>query len=509
MPAPIGFQNGTVPYDRAAPIASRVTTQQQPMLTWMTQDLIWHNDLLRQWSNRGDIRHRMLEWNPDIGGAYDQWVYPVIGSEPRIHPAPGDDRARAEGDAETMTNLLRTGSGYRSTVSHLCRVPWYGYGVLELLGKFGLGDQDSEPVIPKAVRIPHQNVRFDAVDGTARILTDGHLTEGVRLDDPRDRWRYIVASWGSPEGINPYGLGLAERVYWSWHFLTFGRKYWLTALERFGMPTLDVALTAAEWATHRDVWLQIIKDYQATGGLVRPAEAGDVRLLNEGARSFPGYEKLDETFRAAIQRAILGQSLTSEPGQSGSGSYALGKIHEGVLTDRQWMLVMWVQDVLTETLVRYLSEYLFGRDYGFRLVIEFNDPQDMAQQAAVLQAAREGGIPLLKSEVYETLGKTQPPEDAKPEDIHEWPVAAPAGASPFGALGGGLGFPDVPAKFAERKGIVGGAAESRRQQEREDLGAAAVQAAAAAIMQHLPGRLEDRARPFVGRADLPPSAPRT
>lgn len=505
MPSPIGFTNGRLAgYDERAPLVSRITTQQQPALVWMTQDLLWHNDLLKVWSQRGDIRHRMLEWNPDIGGAYEQWTYPVIASQPKVYPAHGDERPEAEEQAEQLTTDLRTGCGYRSIVSHLCKVPWYGYGVLELTGRFGLGDESrGEPLVPKAVRVPYEHVRFDAHDGVARILTDDDLAQGVRIDDPKDRDRYIVATWGSPEGINPYGLGIAERVYWSWHFLTFGRKFWLTALERFGMPTLDVALTAAEWATHRDVWLQIIKDYQATGGLVRPAEAGEVKLLNEQSRSFPGFEKLDETFRAGLRVAILGQTLTSEPGQV--GSYALGKVHESVLTDRQWMLVMWVQDVLTETLVRSLSERRFGRDHGFRLEIEFADPVDAAQQEVRLRAAREGNVPMLKREVYEILGATQPAQDTPPEDLHEWP--APVAEAGFGGLGGGRGFPDLQ-RFAERKGLIGGAAESRRQQERDDLGAAAIQAAADALLAHLPARLEDRARPLAGEGS-PPSPLKT
>ena len=437
MPEPIGFAaaNGRVlPYEDRAPLVSQIrASTQQPLLAWLTTDLIWRNDLLKVWSQRQDIRHRMLEWNPDIGGAYDQLIYPVIASAPRVQPAHGDERPEAEDQAGLITTDLRTGSGYRSTVAHLCRGPWYGNVVLELMGRFGLGDpSQGEPVVPKALRVPYEHVRYDAVDGVARILTDADLVRGVRVDAPADRWRYIVAAWGSPEGINPYGLGLAERVYWSWHFLTFGRKYWMTALERFGMPTLDVALTAAEWATHRDTWLQIIKDYQATGGIVRPAEAGTVALLNEQSRSFPGYEKLDETFRAAIQRAILGQTLTSEQGPR--GSQALGRVHQDVLTDRQWMLVMWVQDTLTETLVRWLSEYRFGADHGFRLTIEFEDQADAAQQEVRLRAAREGGIPLLKREVYEILGAEQPAADAAPEDVHVWPAVA----SPFdgpGSLG--------------------------------------------------------------------------
>lgn len=486
-------------------MVSRVTltSSGQPLLYYLAGEILERNDMLRQWSRRTDIRHRMLEWSPDVASAYEQWVYPVIASKPKaISPEGADPEAMAE-QTQMLTTALRTGTGYRAIVAHLTRVPWYGFGVLELAGTNGIGNPAmGEALVPQAVRIPHEAIKFDR-DMNARIITDEHLSEGEPINTEEHRWRFIQATWGSPEGINPYGCGLAERVYWLWHFLTFGRKHWLTALEKFGMPTLLAMITAGDWETQRERWLEIMKDYVSQAGIAVPKDTVDsIELLERSGGSsggFPAHEKLDEVMRQGIAKAILGQTLTTEQGDV--GSLALGKVHADMLTDRQWMLVGWVQDVLSETLVRYLSEYLFGSYLGHRLEIELDDPEDAALAMQRIEAAKSAGLRVLKAEVHAATGFTEPPPDAPEEAVIDFAAQkeaeqeaqfARAEASGFGAKPGGK--PDGPPEKFSETGIIGARAEKRRLHEVDALGAAGAIAAASEVMRGLADRVADRAR---------------
>ena len=487
----------------APPMVSRVTltTSSAPLLHYLACELLERNDMLRQWSRRTDIRHRMLEWSPDVASAYEQWIYPVIASLPKAIPPEGADPEAFAEQTQQLTTALRTGTGYRNLVGHLCRIPWYGFGVLELAGTNGIGNPAlGEALVPQAVRIPHEAVKFDA-DGNARILTDDHLVGGEPITGEANRWRFIQATWGSPEGINPYGNGIAERVYWLWHFLTFGRKHWLTALEKFGMPTLLAFITAGDWEQQRERWLEIMQDYVSQAGIAVPKDTVDeLRLLNEGQRGFPAHEKLDEVMRQGIAKAILGQTLTTEQGDV--GSLALGKVHADMLTDRQWMLVGWVQDVLSETLIRYLSEYLFGGYLGHRLEIALDDPTDADLALKRIQAAKDAGLRVMRAEIHAATGFTEPPPDAAEDAVIDFGAQklaeqeaqfARAEASGFGGPPG-RPKPSGPAEEFAEPGSSRLRTEKRRAGEVDALGAAGAFAAAEQVMRGLAERVASRAR---------------
>ena len=478
-------------------IAQIIATKspEQALYTYFTGTHIERRDVLNTWSRRTDIRLRMRHWSPEIASAYESWIYPVLASRPRIVAPDGDESLKAK--AEEIQRDLRTGTGYRDVLKATLEIPWHGCGVTELTGKNGLGNPAmGEPLIRGGAMVPFGNVKFDA-RGVARILTDADAVEGVDTSLPEHRWRFITGMWGKPAGFDPYGHGLAERVYWLWHFKTFARKHWAQGIEKYGVPTLIAMLLAGDWETHRDTWIEIMKDYQAFSGLAIPKESVEsVQLLNAETRTFEGHKLFDEALAADIAKAILGQTLTTDSGKV--GSLALGKVHKDVLTDRQWALVAWAQDLLTDTLVRYLSEYRYGADLGLRLEIELDDAADVDAGLKRLQAARESGMDIMKSEGYASIGYSVPPEDTPEEDL-----------IPFGAQKAEADAREqemaekeldlkAQAKPAEKEGFAEPTSrqrsEARRLAEFDALGAAGVAAAARDLTDLLADRLPSRAR---------------
>lgn len=476
----------------------------RPLLHYLVRELVANNPILDRWSRRRDTGHRMRHWSPDIGGIYEELIGPVRAARVIIDP-PLDRDTRAEREAGRQLEIdCRRGDGIVDVLGHLAEGPWDGRILLELTGEFGLGNPDAGEIpIPGVWRVPDEAITYDR-DGGVGILQDDGST--LWIDGEADRWRYLYASWGYPVAGDPRGLALKERVYWSWHLLTFGKKFWLTALERFGMPTLFVKVMDSEWESQRDAWLEIINDFVSQAGVVYPGATGDqVEMKNEGPRSFPAYKEFTEEFRKAIRFALLGESLTE--GQAKQAPATAARVHAGNVTDKQWQLVAWCEQVLNRTLIPSLSESRFGAYRGHRLRLDLGDPRDIAQRLQQHDRAVQAGLTVYKSELYDTVGYRQPTEEAHAEDVVDL-TQAPGAGTMGGALGGGLGFPAIT-PFAEATPVDGaklidGRTERQRLHQAAHLAdVAAVEGAAA--LASLAQTLRDRARPFVGRAGSPDS----
>jgi hypothetical protein len=314
------------------------------------------------------------------------------------------------------------------------------------------------------------------------------------------RWRFIVAQWGSTKGGNWFGTGIAQRVYWLYWFLSQNLKDWNKALEKYAMPTLIASVRGKDWETLRKRLLTMFKDYVSDSGLVVPEDQATVDTIDTTGR-FPAYENMDETMRKAIRIAIIGSSLTQDQGSV--GSQALGKVHAEQLTDRQQALVSWVQDVLSESLITYLSEAEFGQSFGHRLEISFEETED--QELAIKQAesAMALGLTLDKDELYRKVNFTPTDPMADPTTIVDFgakqaeeqqmmlqaQMMAPAPVvDPMAPLDPNMPIPEA---FAE-EGLVHARREAKQLADLEGLVAGLSVRAAREALDALDGRLEAR-----------------
>ncbi len=451
-------------------------------------EVLQHEDLILRQSRQRDIYDRMLQRDPEIAGAYEQLVWPILGSEARVIPAPHDESPEGERRQKILTDIVNEGEGYRETLRGVLNIPWRGWGGVELRGRFGgLGEPRlGEARMPGAVEIPPEALTFE-LDGAARLKTNAHPFLGVKLDDPSLRWKFIIGHWGSTKGGNWFGTGIALRIYWLWHFMNANLRDWNKALERHATPTLKGRVEKGDFKSMKPALLRIFRDYTSEAGIAIPPGL-DIELLGSaGGRSFPGYEKMDETMRSAVRKGILGVTLTMDQGDR--GSQALGRVHASALSDRQWAVVQWVQDLLSSTLIRYLSEAEFGDYQGHRLEISFEEREDERLKIEKTRLAQELRLKVREDDLRDAVGFPKP-GDQEQDVIQLEPAAAPAltpGPSEPSE-------PPIPATFAEPGGLVDNKSENRRLAEVDDLSAQAVNAAARTLMKVFPDTIRGRLR---------------
>lgn len=129
----------------------------------------------------------------------------------------------------------------------------------------------------------------------------------------------------------PYGKALLTVVYWLDFFRKNGFKFWAKFLERFGTPILLGKVGGNENTC--DEMNQALLNAHAQSVISIDAE-DDVQILSASSTSNAGssFETFNNTIIRQIQKVILGQTLTS--GTDGTGSRALGEVHENVRKDK-------------------------------------------------------------------------------------------------------------------------------------------------------------------------------
>ncbi|GAB4458868.1 MAG: hypothetical protein OHK0029_20680 [Armatimonadaceae bacterium] len=220
------------------------------------------------------------------------------------------------------------------------------------------------------------------------IWTEGGTLAEVRWHDPR-RWRFVPDDTGHgmlPEWRetgttfprerflcytyqarygDPYGESDLVAAYRPWATKDQLRRMWLTALDRFGAP-IPVAKVPPTWAQAEIAHLsRLLTRVQHESSLVVSRDVEIELALDTGrvepARAFVTAIAYEDT---QIARAILGQELTTQSGgPTGRGSYALGKVHQGVCDD--WIQALREEiagKVLTDQLARRITLLHYGPD---------------------------------------------------------------------------------------------------------------------------------------------------
>lgn len=259
----------------------------------------------------GVSRHRLkvLLDDDEIGQAAETRLDALLATPFRIEPSDTPE-------AEILNKELDEWFYEIAAGAH--NALWNGYSVQEAVyaqkgGYFGItwiGEKPMQWFEPKN-------------DGRLILRTDGTGIE--REVDQRFKF-FLTRRKATYE--NPYGKALLSMLYWPHFFKTNGFKFWAKFLERFGTPIL---LGKCKNTETEDMSTALLNAHSQS--VVSIDIEDDVEILSNGSgNAGASFEVFDKVLTQRIQRVILGQTLTS--GTDGSGSRALGDVHENVRKDK-------------------------------------------------------------------------------------------------------------------------------------------------------------------------------
>lgn len=259
--------------------------------------------------NRGGdlLIYEQVRSDEEVKAAFGQRQSAVVQCEWRVDA--GGERRKDKQAAEWLQGQLQKLRWDNVTEKMLFGV-FYGYAVAELIygvdeGKIGIS----------AIKVRNRRRFRYGKDGDLRLLTQSSMYEG----EPCDRPYFWDFCCGADHDDEPYGLGLAHWLYWPVLFKRNGIKFWLTFLEKFGMPTAvgkyDTEATPAERAALLAAGRAIHQD----SGIIIP-KGMELELLEAARSGTADYKTLHDTMNASIQKATLGQTASTQgtPGKLGN-----------------------------------------------------------------------------------------------------------------------------------------------------------------------------------------------
>ena len=131
---------------------------------------------------------------------------------------------------------------------------------------------------------------------------------------------------------NPYGERTLSRCFWPASFKKGGMKFWATLAEKYGTPFLTGKLPRGTAQEEIDAMAESLDNMIQDAIAVIPDD-GSVEILQAGGSGANAdiHEKLIDKMNAECSKAILGQTLTTEVGST--GSYAASQTHFQVRAD--------------------------------------------------------------------------------------------------------------------------------------------------------------------------------
>ena len=216
------------------------------------------------------------------------------------------------------------GLGMSTLISDILDAVLWGFQPLEIMWEMRGGLFWPAKVISK----PAHWFRF-TVNNELRFLSQGH-PEGEELK-PR---KFLLAQHNNTY-TNPYGEKLLPKCFWPVTFKKGAWKWWVTATEKFGSPFIVGKVPRGTDSSEIDKLNEslqaLVQDVTAVLPNDTAVEIMDGQSGRSAASSTSPHHELIEQCNAEIALAILGQTLTTEVGST--GSYAAAKTHNDVRAD--------------------------------------------------------------------------------------------------------------------------------------------------------------------------------
>ncbi len=210
---------------------------------------------------------------------------------------------------------------------------------------------------------------------------------------------------------NVYGRGLCQRAYWYYWFKKNTIKFWAIYNEKYGSPTAVATYGPGTSEEERRRLLEVLQALQTDTGIVIPETVRLDFLDQQRTGSGDSYRDFLDWCNDEMSKIVLGATLTSGEGRR-SGSLALGNVHELVRHDYIESDARLVEQVLNDTLLRWLAELNFGAGAPLpRMRIDTDRPEDLGERLRVDQGLLSIGVSLPQSYFYERYGRPAPSEN--------------------------------------------------------------------------------------------------
>ena len=256
------------------------------------------------------------------------------------------------------------------------------------------------PVPAKYLAYPSAGNEVDRL-----MIAPQGANNGTLEDFPPDR--FLIAVWGQG-GMHPIHAANLRTLTKYWLASIYGLGWLMQFAQLFGVPWRHVETDGSEGAMSAAE--EMLENIGSSGSAVT---GPGVKLnildgVSGSAESLPQSHLMDVADRAC-DILLLGQTLTTD--NTGTGSRALGEVHDGIRTEVLQSVASWVASILTEQLIPAIVRLNFGNipaedmPYAEITIPRVKDAKAAAERFKILN---EAGVKMPLKWVYEELEIPEP-----------------------------------------------------------------------------------------------------
>jgi phage gp29-like protein len=282
-----------------------------------------------------------------------------------------------------------------------------------LMGALGMGFSASEiiwdvtgdgVVVKDILNRPQRRFQFDAVTREPKIRDITNPYFGTPL--PANK--FIVHRCGST-WQNPFGDALDQSLYWMWLFKKTALKFWIQYLQTGASSIPIVKHPASANDKLKDEALAIAQLIR-NGAYGRIPENFEIIWAEASnvSQSVDAYEAFVRQCNDEMSKCVNGQTLTAEAsGTDGSGSRALGEVHELTQNARDLFRARALESTLNVTIIKWIVDFNFSSVDGYpKFRFDVEQSEDLNQEADIVQKLSAAGYNFDEKELSEKFNYT-------------------------------------------------------------------------------------------------------
>lgn len=332
-------------------------------------DKLRSKDPLAAYASVWDLFQEMKDRDPQVSSLYDQRRNAVLAVPINVVPASEDEHDIKV--ADSVKKYIVEAIDFDQYLYDLLAAMAWGFSISQI----SWDDPDEDGFVAPVLYSHPQNWFVFDYKGNPRLLTEEHPMEGEEIPQEVLDNYWIVHKYNA-DGRNPWGRGFLVNCFWTWMFKKACLIWWLDNNQTVARQK---TIATGEFPDMDDA-LEKLNDLHSQGIAVLNMKPEDFRLDTLGGNATDGTNSFQTMINECdewIAKAIYGQTLTSEAGTKGSGSYKLGEVHRDTAKMFSKMDARLLENSPLEKLVGLFVKYNFGEGVPSpKIEFIFEEPLD-------------------------------------------------------------------------------------------------------------------------------------
>lgn len=346
---------------------------------------------------QAELFDQMEEKDAHLLGEAEKRRNAILDIEFTVKPASEDSRDVKV--AEFVQEYFDNSTDWDDTIVSMQDSVGKGFSALEILW-----DVSSGQAMPNKLEFIEQK-RFIFTDATGylrkypKLLSDDNM-----MGDEIPAWKMLFHRYGGKAG-HAARSGIYRVCAWMFLFRNYALKDWMIFLEVFGMPLRLGKYDAGAEKEDKDDLIAAIQSLgsDAAGIISKNTEIEFIEAVKSGTKGDNPYLAMAQFCGKEMSKALLGQTLTADVGDT--GSYAAANTHNEVRLDLAKADTRAVAATTRYQLIRPMVGFNFGWDTpvpGYAAV--WQEREDLKSLSEVYKNVIGFGQPVAAEHVSNKFG---------------------------------------------------------------------------------------------------------